>query len=249
VTRRPSDEGSDRVALSTGHEVALPLETEAAAVGAAFAGNASAVDAALPDPLAPVRIAPGRAPVVLVGVGYRRIGDGAMAAYDEFGVLLPATHHPEDGPVGAERAAVRHGVGAYVDWLPVTTDPGRALGVEVWGYPKEVRAIDVVDGCDRHRVTVGADGERVAELSVNRTPTVDGRLRATSFAGSDAVREIEHLLDGRIGGWLGGATLSLGSQPRADRLREFGLVDGQRAFARLRFDGRFAVGRGELLPP
>jgi hypothetical protein len=249
VTRRPSDEGSDRVALSTGHEVALPLETEAAAVGAAFAGNASAVDAALPDPLAPVRIAPGRAPVVLVGVGYRRIGDGAMAPYDEFGLLLPATHHPEDGPFGVERAAVRHGVGAYVDWLPVTTDPGRALGVEVWDYPKEVRAIDVVDGRDRHRVTVRDDGERIAELSVNRTPTVDGRLRATSFAGRGPVREIPHLLDGRIGGWLGGATVAFGSHPQADRLREFGLVDGQRALARLRFDGRFVVGRGELLPP
>lgn len=249
MTRRTTDESRDRVALSTGHEVALPLETEAAAAGAVFAGDASAVRAALPSPLAPVRIGPGRAPVVLVGVGYRRIGADAMAPYDEFGVLLPATHHPEDGPLGPERAAVRRGVGAFVDWLPVTTDPGRALGVEVWDYPKEVCEIEVVDGRDRHRVTVSAGGERIAELSVNRAPTVERRIPASSFAGRDPVREIPHLLDGRFGGWLGGASVALGPHSRADRLREFGLADGQRALARVRSDGRFVVGRGESLPP
>jgi len=239
----------ERVALSTGHAVALPLETEATATGAVFAGDASAVRAALPAPLAPLRIGPGRAPVVLVGVGYRRIGDGAMAPYDEFGVLLPTTHHPEDGPLGAERAVFRHGVGAYVDWLPVTTDPGCALGVEVWDYPKAVCEIDSSDERQRRRVTVGADGERIAGLSVDRVPTVGRRVSATSYTGRGPVREIPHRLDGRIGGWPGGGSLALGSHSRADRLREFGLTDGQRALFRVCFDGRFVVERGELLPP
>ena len=154
-------------------------------------------------------------------------------------------------PADADPEFLAAGPVAFPSLPPGAEDLPHILDIEPRALDREAlgtRARERLQSDAETAVETG-DGERVAELSVNRTPTVDGRLRATSFAGRGPVREIEHLLDGRIGGWPGGATLSLGSQPRADRLREFGLADGQRALARIRFDGRFVVGRGELLPP
>lgn len=243
-----SAQSSRTVTLSTGHEIRLPLRTEAAAAGAVFSADLAGVREALPSGLAPVRVAPDRAAVTLLSVDYRRIGDDAMAPYDEFGVLLPAVERSES-PTEPTRSApelraLSGAYGGYVWFLPVTTEPGRALGVEVWDYPKTVLDISIARRGDRTRTRVrGADG-RLLTLDVADSPTVDFSTRSTSYTAGDRLRRQPLALRGAGGGWpLGGASLTLGDHPWADRLRSLDL--GPRALFRFAFDGAFAIGAGE----
>ncbi len=58
----------DRVRLSTGHEVTLPLVTEATVAGAVRPARDDVAESLLPDGLTPVRVTARQAAVVLVCV-------------------------------------------------------------------------------------------------------------------------------------------------------------------------------------
>ncbi|MFB6157551.1 MAG: acetoacetate decarboxylase family protein [Haloferacaceae archaeon] len=222
------------VTLSTGHEVTLPLRAEARVAGAAFAASRSAVAGRLPPGLSPVRVAPGRAAVLLLAVDYRRVGVPGLDSYDEFGVVLPATLSSAPG----------RGLGGYVDALPVTTEPARALGVEVWGYPKSVAEIDVEHG-RRTRATVRVDGERVVTLVVRRPRTITTGVRARSYTTRDGRLLAERVrLFGSVGAWplSRAAAVDVGDGPRVADLRALDL--GERSLLRLAGDGAVTVGRG-----
>jgi hypothetical protein len=74
-------------------------------------------------------------------------------------------------------------VDGYVDFLPVPTDPARALGVDIWGYPKTVADVTHRDrGATRH-TTVTVDGHvgawpasRAFSMTLGDHPRAD-RLR------------------------------------------------------------------------
>jgi hypothetical protein len=233
--------GTDGVVetLSTGHRVELPLSTTARARGVVLSASRSAVRALLPGSLRPVRATPTRAAVTLLSVAYDRIGGCDIEPYDEFAVVLPAV------PAGASmRSTVEH-VGGYVDFLPVTTEPARALGVEIWGYPKVVADITHRERGATRRTTVTVDGERFVELSVDRPPTVETRRSSASYTTMDGRLLRERLtVDGRVGAWPASGAFSVvpGDHPRADRLRRLDI--GDRALLRVAADVEFTIHAG-----
>ncbi|WP_436928723.1 acetoacetate decarboxylase family protein [Halosimplex halobium] len=251
--------------LSTGQEVAVPLETEAEATAVVVTGDAGTAAEWLPDPLAPLSVAPGRTAVTFLSVDYRRIGDDAMAPYEEVGVLLAVT--PADGPV-RELGALRRGLagsagalGGYVAALPVTTEPARALGVEIWGYPKSVADVRVTDRGGRRRTAVGDERGHLVTFEAPWNPRVEATVRTASYTGGDRHGTGERAevgtgagtgdrvgasrqpleLSGRFGARPFGGTYTLGHHPLAERLRDLGLG---RSLGTLAFDGRFTIGGG-----
>jgi len=246
---RPTPEagGTDggSVTLSTGETVGLPLVTEATMTGAALGADRSGVAELLPAGLAPVPTGPGRAAVALLCVEYDRIGEGEIPPYNEFGVLVPAIERSASGVPYA--AALSGGAGAYVWTLPVTNEPGRALGVEIWGYPKRVARITHQDHGRRRRTTVRADGEAVLTLDVRRPPTVSASVPGASYTERDGALLREPLeLDGAVGAWpySGAVSLRLGGHPLAERLSALDL--GERALARFAAEGKFTIHAGRV---
>lgn len=228
--------------LSTGHEVTVPLETEAEATGITLTADADEADEWLPDPLAPVRIAPGRATVTLLSVDYRRIGDDAMEPYEEFGVVLAATPAADTPPPGL--TVLRNGLGGYVADLPVTTDPARALGREGWGYPKTVADIAITDRGDSTRTAVGDDRGHVATLETATRPRFTWTVETASYTDGRGLQRQPVRLSGEFGLRPFGGSYSLGQHPLAERLRSLELGRPLCAFA---FDGRFVIGDGAPL--
>lgn len=236
------------ITLSTGETVSVPLSTEATVYGAIFSADRAAVAELLPPELKPIRATPRRAAVTFLAVEYHRIGDDVMEPYDEFSVMFPAVEAGERSWPVASLAT--HGASGYVWYLPVTTEPAKALGVDIWGYPKEVAEIDHDDHIAGRRTTVRADGQDVITLDVEKVPAVDQVQEGTSYTVRDGTLLREPLtLDGRLGAWPYSrqARWTLGDHPRAERLRTLDL--GERALVRLRFDGEFVIGAGEPVGP
>lgn len=222
------------VTLSTGHEVTLPLRAEARVVGAAFPASRRAVEERLPAGLSPVRVAPGRAAVAFLAVDYRRVAVPGLDPYDEFGVVVPVTPSSSAG----------WGLGGYVDCLPVTTEPARALGTEVWGYPKVVAAVDIDHGRRRTRATVHVDGERLATLVVRRPPTLRTTVRGRSYTLHEGRLLAERVrLRGSVGAWPLSRAAAVDLGPAAADLRRF--APGDRALLRVAGDGAVRVGHGD----
>jgi hypothetical protein len=146
---------------------------------------------------------------------------------------------PGDRPLSLVRALSR-GVGGYTWQLPVTTEPGRALG-ERWGYPKTVADIAIGESDGRRETTVAVDGRRVLTLTVRQPPTVAASLSAVSFTNGDGTvrREAVHV-DGACGVAPGGARVEFEEpHPSTETLNVLGV--GGRALAAVAFDGEFVI--------
>ncbi|WP_434531359.1 acetoacetate decarboxylase family protein [Haloarcula sp. NS06] len=169
----------DRVRLSTGHKVTLPLVTEATAAGAVLPARYDVAESLLPNGLTPVRATARRAAVVLLAVEYHRIGDDAMTPYDEFAVIVAATPDGQRPPL---LPLLTRNVGGYIWSLPVTTEPARALGDEIWGYPKTVADITHHDDETRRETTVVENGDRVATVGIDWPRTWERRESIESYA-------------------------------------------------------------------
>jgi hypothetical protein len=215
---------TESVTLSTGQTVELPLSARATIVGAVFSARRHAVDALLPAGVRPIPATPGgRAAVTLLSVEYHAL-DVDIEPYDEFGVIVPAVH----GPIRTVPylSALRDATSGYVHFLPVTTEPARALGVDVWGYPKVVADVTHEDRGDRRRTTVTVDGDRFVTMAVERPPTVPVRRDGYNYTVSDGdLLEVPTELDGEIGGWPFSDRVSVdfGPHDRAAPLAELGL--------------------------
>lgn len=215
-------------------------------LGAVLPARRDRVRAMLPDGLRAIRPTPRTAAVTLLSVEYRRIGDGQIDPYDEFAVVVPAV------PTGAVSlpilSTITQGTNGYVWWMPVTSDPAKALGVDVWGYPKAVGEISHEDDGERRRTTVAVDGERILSLTVERPPTVDRRDSGHTYTVADGtLLRVPNEIDGAMGGWpySSRVSLSFGEHPRADRLRALGL--GERALVRFAIDGEARFYPGEAV--
>ncbi|WP_380677545.1 acetoacetate decarboxylase family protein [Salinigranum sp. GCM10025319] len=182
ATGVPSD-ADDQRRLSTGHDVTLPLSCRARLGGVVFAADWAPLRALLPKDLTPVRLGPRSGAVATVGIDYRSVG--GLDPYREFAVVVPVA---DEGLGGVPTTL--SGVGGYVVDLPVTTDPARALGVEVWGFPKSVTGVKIEGTPRTFEVTVATGGETADEsrpdvelsVDVGDAPARRVRRRLTSYA-------------------------------------------------------------------
>lgn len=231
--------------LSTGETIDLPVSTEATITGAAFSASHRRVRELLPDGLSAVRVSPRRAAVTFLCVDYHRIGRrGAIEPYNEFGILVPTV--PASVTPLPHRSMFTGGVGGYVWYLPVTTESAKALGVDIWGYPKEVGEITHEDDGSRRRTEVTVDGDRLVTIEIDRPPAFGRSVASTSYTVKDGVLLGERLeLAGDLGAWPFSTAVryTLGDHPRADRLREIGL--GRRALVRFAGTVEFTIHAGE----
>jgi hypothetical protein len=245
------DAETDAVRLSTGERVGLPLRTRAETAGAAFPTSREGAAELLPDGLAPIPGGRDRAAVAFVCVDYERVGSGEIAPYDEFGVVVPAT--PDRGAesrTGRRRflSALTGGVGGYVWYLPVTTEPARALGEEIWSYPKALADASVERDGRSWQTTVTVDGDHLVTLDVRAPPRTGWSQSARSYTVEDGTLLCQPLeLTGEMGAWpLGGrASYELGDHPRADRPRQLDL--GTRPLGRFGADAEFVVHASEIV--
>lgn len=229
-----------RHTLSTGHEVTVPLETDAEATGLVVTADAERASEWLPDDLTPLRVAPGRTAVTLLSVDYRRIGDDAMEPYREVCVAVAVT--PATDSESAPLAALRDGFGGYVAALPVTTEPARALGDEVWGYPKSVADIAITDRGDRRRTALGDERGHVLTFEAPCRPRFGAGVGTASFTDGHGLARQPLRLTGRFGLRPFGGSYELGEHPLAERLRTLELG---RSLCALAFDGEFRIGVGD----
>lgn len=205
--------GAGTVTLSTGEEITLPLECEAAVAGATVTAEAAVLTSWLPDGVHPIRVTPERGLLTVVAVAYDRVGD--LEPYDEFGIMVPATTSAVgDVPlIGGLAGALTDDLGGYVHYLPVTTESGTALGIDVWGYPKEVADIAISDRFGEPFATVRSDGDTVVSLSVDGDALASVPIDRTlpSYTTKDG-RLLRAPVDlrGTLDVGLGGATVSVG---------------------------------------
>ena len=218
--------GSER-RLSTGHEVELPLSCRARLGGCVLAADWAPLRAALPRELTPVRLGPRSGAVALVGIDYHEVG--TLEPYREFAVVVPTA---TDGIAGIPTTL--SGVGGHVVDLPVSTEPARALGDEVWGVPKSVTDITVETTPETVTVTVDDGGRPDIELSVDVSGAsarrVRRRLTATAFLDDrlvgvpvDIDAEVRVALAGGPGGNDRAVRLARGDGRYACVLRDLGI--------------------------
>jgi hypothetical protein len=230
--------------LSTGHEVDLPLSTHATMTGVVLSASPKAVSELLPTGLTPIRVTPGRAAVTFLCVDYDRIGHNSnITPYNEFGVLIPAVH--DDSRTLPYVSVLTRGVTGYVWHLPVTSEPAKALGVDIWGYPKEVAEITHDDDGSTRHTSVHLDGQHLIDVTVDRPPTFSQTDSGVSYTTKDGhVLREELKLDGDIGVWPYSSSISytLGDHPRAERLQELDL--SERALLRFAANTEFVIHEG-----
>jgi hypothetical protein len=235
--------------LSTGHDVRLPLSTHATMTGAVLSASPEAVRELLPAGLAPVRATPNRAAVTFLCVDYDRIGhDSGIEPYNEFGVLIPAVH--DNSRTLPFLSVLTRGVTGLVWHLPVTSEPAKALGVDIWGYPKEVADIVHEDDGSTRRTTVEIDDQQLIDMTVDRPPMFEQSDSGVSYTTKDGTILCEQLeLNGEIGLWPYSSSISytLGDHPRARRLAELDLSD--RALLRFAADTEFVIHEGNPVGP
>ncbi len=243
ATRLPSD--GDEVTLSTGQTLDLPVSMDSTITSVALPADRRAAADLLPDGLSPIRASRGTAAVWLLSASHRNVGDGALDDYDEFAVMVGATHGAPDG-VPYVSPALR--TETYVWFMPVTTKPARAFGDEIWGYPKVVAEIDVEETPGRRRTTVTVDGDRLLTFAVEKPPTVSRSDTLTTYTVRDGrLLRVRADVTGDLGVWPYTTNFSYtpGEHPRAATLR--GLDLGDRAFARFHTDARVRFRAGEPL--
>lgn len=200
-----------------GREVSFPVEVRDARTWmASFAVPAGPLAELIGySGLEPAAIAPGRGLVTLAFVRYT---DGDLGRYHEMAVAA-LVRRP-----GARR---RTQVGVFIHRLPVdgvfTCEAGRVM----WGFPKFIADLSVVEGAaGRATCTLSHDGAHVLTLEAGSgVPSPTGGTALDAYSWSDGtLRRTEWSL--RPSGSrlrVGGVRLELGSHPIADELRDLGL--------------------------
>jgi hypothetical protein len=207
-----------------GRTVSLPVEVRrAAAWSATYTVPRDRAQALVPAGLEVAALGK-RA---LLTLAFVRYDDSDLDAYEELAVSIAVRAH-DAKPAGALRKAgevARGGVRAYIRHLPVNEDFTLEAGRSIWGYPKWLAGISIVDDGRRAWCMLTEDGRRVLALGVRdggsfklprrSTPTysdANGDLNLTSWE-----------LTGDARGRIGGAILRLGEGRIADELRALGL--------------------------
>jgi hypothetical protein len=211
-----------------GREVRLPVEVrDANAVMAYYLVSARAAQVlAEPAGLEVAEVFPGRA---LCTIGTMKYRDNDLGQYDEIAITFYVREPGQRSLplIGTLLDFGRGRVGAYIWQLPVNGEFTCAAGNGIWGFPKSVCdiRIDVTDG--RQTTEWHADGQHVLTQELVLPTSASVRTaNAVSYAVRDGVRyktPTEMRVEGVGAKFFGGATLTLGPHPIADRLRALGL--------------------------
>jgi hypothetical protein len=196
-----------------GQTVTMPVEVRDASAGTViFEVDAAAARALLPSAFEVIESSPGRAQVALGLIDYR---DNDLGAYHEVGIILfvrPAGGGPD---------------GSFITRLPVDQAFTCEAGNVIWGFPKTVEQIDVVDGPGTTTWTLTMDGELVLRLTL---PTggsdVMEPMPMTSYTLIDGVPHATAFRQGGSQSGLSfgeGVVLELGSHPVSKELASLGL--------------------------
>ncbi|MCW2601585.1 MAG: putative acetoacetate decarboxylase [Frankiales bacterium] len=197
-----------------GQTVTMPVEVRDASAGTViFEVDAAAASALLPTSAFEVlESSPGRAQVALGLIDYR---DNDLGAYHEVGIILfvrPAAGGPD---------------GSFITRLPVDQAFTCEAGNVIWGFPKTVEQIDVVDGAGTTTWTLTMDGELVLRLTIPRGGSeVMEAMALTSYTLLDGVPHATAFTQGGSESSLGlgeGVVLELGSHPVSKELESLGL--------------------------
>jgi hypothetical protein len=233
--------------LSTGEKISIPLSTEATMVGAVFAVPRQQVTALLPDELQPMRVTVGgKAAVTFLSVKYHRIGDGEIDPYNEFAVILPAVHEPTT--TVPYLSALTRGTSGYMWYLPVTTESAKALGVDIWGFPKVIADITHEDDGTRRRTTVTVGGDRFITFETIHPPSMETQDDGYTYTvKDDELLRVPNEINGEIGAWpfTDEVSVAFGEYHRAEPLCELDISD--RALARVSVKGEARFYPGEPL--
>jgi hypothetical protein len=197
-----------------GRTVTMPVQVrDASAATVIFEVDAAAATALLPDAqFSVIESAPGRAQVALGLIDYR---DNDLGSYHEVGVILfvrPAAGGPD---------------GSFITRLPVDQPFTCEAGNVIWGFPKTVEQIDVVDGDGVTTWTLTMDGELVLRLTAPSTGTdVMEPMTLVSYTLIDGVPHATAFTQGGSGASMAfgeGVSLELGSHPVSKELASLGL--------------------------
>ncbi|MDI2029365.1 acetoacetate decarboxylase family protein [Saccharopolyspora sp. TS4A08] len=206
----------ESVHVVRGEQVRMPVEVRAATgITAQFllpAGPARETLAAAG--LEPVTPLPGRIPATL---GFMHYLDGDLGVYHEFLVALMC-----------RQPGVRGSTGVFIHWLPVDELFTCEAGQTIWGFPKEIAAIDVTTRDRRTRCEVRLNDRAVVAMEFARgvpAPSAMGAMTLDAYTHRDgALRRTPWTM--RAGGTRmrpGGARIELGDHPISDDLRRLGL--------------------------
>ncbi|MDQ1256647.1 MAG: hypothetical protein QG656_1245, partial [Candidatus Hydrogenedentes bacterium] len=119
------------------------------------------------DPrIKPVRVTRGRAPVVFSCYEYKRVL--GVAPYNEIAMTIPVMLDPAvNVPILPLVTNLFRCFGYYVFSMPVTSLENQIRGHKIWGLPKVVQEIDIVeDGGDCVTTAKEASGETYFDLRV-----------------------------------------------------------------------------------
>ncbi len=196
-----------------GRTVTMPVVVrDASAATAIFEVDAAALRALVPPAFTVIESSPGRAQVALALIDYR---DNDLGAYHEVGLIAfvrPAAGGPD---------------GSHITRLPVDQPFTCEAGNLIWGFPKTVEQIEVVDGPGATTWTLSMDDELVLRLTLPAAGAqvmdpiellsytlIDGVPHATTFTQGGAESSI---------GFGEGVVLELGSHPFSKELASLGL--------------------------
>lgn len=197
-----------------GQQVSLPVQVRDASAGTVmFEVDAEAARSLVPAAFEVVETGPGRAQLAIAVVDYR---DNDLGAYLEIGIMFFV--RPRSG--GED--------GTFILHLPVDQGFTCEAGKRIWGFPKTVQRIAVVDGDGATTWTLWMDGELVLRLRLPRGGSdempampmtaytlIDGAAHATAFSQQGTGGQV--LFGGE------GVELELGTHPVAKQLVSLGL--------------------------
>jgi len=217
------------VVLSTGMRIELPVRYyDWSWMSALFPAPVAAVERLLPSgKLKPLLLLPGTTMVALAAFEYRKIA--GVEPYNEFTLSVPVQYEPAVNVPGMpvlfhpllspERYTK---IGMYVHQLPVTTQPARDFGVEIWGYPKFVADISFEDRGDIRRCRLSADGKDIVTLDVRKAATKARSLSFYTYTVKDG-RILRALVqtEGQyfISRFPGGASFTPGDHPLGEEIK------------------------------
>jgi len=192
-----------------GRTIELPVEVRLASSWAAqFLVSADAAEQLLPPGLRIARVAPRKGMLVIPVVRYE---DSDLDAYNEVGVAFLV------------RGAI--GTGVYIRHLPVTQGFTLEAGRTIWGFPKFMADIDIVEHPGGARVVLAADGEEILQLDVRKGLIPTAARTLPTYTYMDGVLQVTRWTMKGVRAKIrpAGGRIELGSHPIAEELRMLGL--------------------------
>lgn len=149
----------------------------------------------------------------IVNIAFVRYLDSDLDAYNELAVAFLVRQHDA------------HSLAVYIHQLPVTQAFTLEAGQRIWGYPKFLADIEIVEERGHMVCTLAHEGAYVLMLDVHEGGPMRLPMRdlPTYSLRDDVLRRTPWEQQATVRGRLGGATLELGSHPIAEELRSLGL--------------------------